>query len=364
MADLYWIRTSEMTDMFSQGYIGISEVSATKRWVSHKSAAKDASKAHLPIYRAIAKYGFDYLIKTVLVEGEISYIQELEEKLRPAPGIGWNCAVGGQATGKGRIHSEEEKSKRSAARKGYVHSEETKIKMSVASKGKPKSEAHRAKMAVANLGRIRSEECKLAQSIKMTGLAKITEEGRKRLSDIKKALPRWCHSQANISIWFYAQAIRNSIVSDKVSNRLISGMFGVKDSTTASLSELLNTGWIPELDAAWLSWKDSVEGIPELKGTWKVGDPAPSFKERKKAVFEAKQPWEGVRANLNNWSNCEIIQDMLLRGDKPLTICNYLGLNSLEKPLDTIFKKLKSGWQPKEDAAYQDWLKTYEKEPV
>lgn len=54
---------------------------------------------------------------------------------------------------KGKIYSEETKAKLSASNKGKKHSEETKRKLSKSLKGKTKSEEHKAKIAAANKGK-------------------------------------------------------------------------------------------------------------------------------------------------------------------------------------------------------------------
>lgn len=220
MAELYWIRTPEMTDMFSEGYIGMSTLSAKRRWAGHKAAAKVPEKQHLPIYRAFAKYGVDGLVLQVLVSGPDDYITALETQLRPTEGIGWNCAAGGQDTGKGRTQSE----------------------------------AHKQKCAVANLGKKRSEELKQRQSEIMTGLIKITDEGRKKLSDHHKNLPPWKHSQSNKKIWTSAIEAFNFSKLTPFSQRQLSKHFEVKDSTVSALYEKLKSGWNPNEDTNYQEW--------------------------------------------------------------------------------------------------------------
>lgn len=94
-AQVYWIRAEHHSDFMSEGYIGVSK-NANKRWAyGHKWAHARGRHENPRLSNAITKHGWDNLIKTVLVIADESYCYELEGKLRPAEGIGWNLAVGG-----------------------------------------------------------------------------------------------------------------------------------------------------------------------------------------------------------------------------------------------------------------------------
>jgi hypothetical protein len=86
---LYWIRHKNHTDMFNQGYVGVSK-NVEARWVRH---SKYSGNQHLKA--AIKKYGWDNLVKEVVLIGEETYCYDLEAKVRPAKQIGWNIAEGG-----------------------------------------------------------------------------------------------------------------------------------------------------------------------------------------------------------------------------------------------------------------------------
>jgi hypothetical protein len=87
--NLYWIHQKDHTDMFTQGYIGIA-MDANKRWNTHY---KRQENTHLS--NAIKKYGWDNLIKEVVLIADKSYCLIMELKLRYDIGIGWNIAKGG-----------------------------------------------------------------------------------------------------------------------------------------------------------------------------------------------------------------------------------------------------------------------------
>ena len=117
MAEVYWIRLPEHTDMFTQGYIGVTKKTAKQRWQWHvNSLSKKAGRSI--VQNVIAKYR-DSLIVETLVICDMNYAYELEEKLRPSPKIGWNIRMGGNTSEafskqfKGRVDTEEAKRKRS-----------------------------------------------------------------------------------------------------------------------------------------------------------------------------------------------------------------------------------------------------------
>ena len=105
--------------MFSQGYIGVSN-NPEKRWEYHK---KRGENAH--IRNAVKKYGWDNLVKKVVLIGDESYCLEIENKLRSLNKIGWNLVSGG-----GRPPS-------SLGRKFGPMSDATKAKVSAAKIGMP-----------------------------------------------------------------------------------------------------------------------------------------------------------------------------------------------------------------------------------
>jgi hypothetical protein len=92
---VYWIRAAHHSDITSEGYVGVSK-NASKRWAyGHKWAHAKGRHDNPRLSNAIAKHGWDSLIKTVVVVADEAYCYELENKLRPAGEIGWNLAAGG-----------------------------------------------------------------------------------------------------------------------------------------------------------------------------------------------------------------------------------------------------------------------------
>lgn len=140
---LYWIRLPEHTDIFSQGYVGIAN-NFNQRMFAHRSCAKKSSNE--VIYKVIRKYGWENLIKQIVLIGSKDYCAEIEKRLRFQPKIGWNLAIGGYSGGshlKGIKQSDEHLKKRCAALVGRVsgmfgkkHKDEVKEKCRKANLGK------------------------------------------------------------------------------------------------------------------------------------------------------------------------------------------------------------------------------------
>jgi predicted GIY-YIG superfamily endonuclease len=120
---VYWVHHPDHSNMLTQGYIGVSKNVKT-RFSSHKNSP---SNEHLK--RAIKKYGWDTLVKKVLLIADEAYCLMIEAKLRATDRIGWNVVAGGgmppNALGKvfGPM-SEETKAKVSASKKGHRHTPE------------------------------------------------------------------------------------------------------------------------------------------------------------------------------------------------------------------------------------------------
>lgn len=131
MAEVYWIRLPEHTDILTQGYIGVTTKTAQERFTSHVNASKLNKKHHLKISYAIRKYGAENLVVQTLVICDDDYSLVLEEKLRPCKEIGWNLAKGGSKPPprEGKMSADFCKAI-SERTKGVAKSEETKRKIS------------------------------------------------------------------------------------------------------------------------------------------------------------------------------------------------------------------------------------------
>jgi hypothetical protein len=201
---VYWIAHKSHTDMFSQGYIGVSN-NHTKRWYTHSWKTENVH-----FFNAIKKYGWDNLDKKIVLIAEDGYCLDIEKKLRPSKNIGWNIAMGGgkppSATGKkfGPM-SEATKAKVSASKKGFKHTPETEAKVTqnliihgaptrfkkgqpAWNKGKPMPAHVIEAVRKSTIGRVQSaeEKHKRSESLKGHAVSDYTRE-RMRIIGLRSA---------------------------------------------------------------------------------------------------------------------------------------------------------------------------------
>lgn len=86
---VYWIHHPTHTDIFSQGYVGVSK-HYKRRLYEHFAVGRNPHFKY-----AINKYGWDTLIKKQILIADEDYCLDIERKLRPTDDIGWNIATGG-----------------------------------------------------------------------------------------------------------------------------------------------------------------------------------------------------------------------------------------------------------------------------
>ena len=131
---LYWIRLEDHTDIYTQGYVGIT-LNFKERMRAHK---KNKIRNHFT--NAKLKYGWDNLIKQKIVS-EISLEDALflERLYRPNASIGWNSQQGGNLGVEPDWYSIKENADK--------HSQATSIatKIAIAEKDSKEARSYRAK---------------------------------------------------------------------------------------------------------------------------------------------------------------------------------------------------------------------------
>lgn len=133
MSCVYWIRHRDHFDIFTQGYVGITENLDHRMW-RHK---KCRTNAHLT--NAIKKHGWDSLIKEVILISSTEYCLDIEKKLRPEKEIGWNIAIGGgkpMGWATGSKLPEWVKRRISEGKTGVMFSEDHKANLAKSKRGK------------------------------------------------------------------------------------------------------------------------------------------------------------------------------------------------------------------------------------
>jgi hypothetical protein len=241
---VYWIRAPHHTDIFTEGYVGVSVKGATKRFREHKCAAKSGSD--LPVHNAIRKYGNEIVIETVL-NGDPEYCYLMEAKLRPHPRTGYNVSAGGESTNL-----------------GSKHTVEAKAKMSAKSKGRFCSEATRKLMSERSKGRRHTEETKevMRQKAKARGMpAEVIAKAREV---VKNILP-WDRSSADKNIWLAAEEIFKCMTDNpEMGTRLMSPLVGFSYSQLRVIHKKIKAGWNPLEDTEWLIFSGKLS--PDASG--------------------------------------------------------------------------------------------------
>jgi len=92
---VYWIRDPEHTDVFTEGYVGVTS-DLRKRVKSH---VRNAFKGDYYLHRTYKKHlkDEDFVVEKLLIAPRW-YCLEIEYKLRPERYVGWNTAIGGEHT--------------------------------------------------------------------------------------------------------------------------------------------------------------------------------------------------------------------------------------------------------------------------
>jgi predicted GIY-YIG superfamily endonuclease len=122
---VYWIHHPNHTNIMSEGYVGITR-NFKDRMRFHKML-----KCNMYLANAIKKYGWDNLVKEVILVSDKDYCIDIEIKLRNTDKIGWNLTKGGglPPIGKGKFIKGQ-----SSWNKGISPSDATKKKISEAIK--------------------------------------------------------------------------------------------------------------------------------------------------------------------------------------------------------------------------------------
>lgn len=92
---VYWIHNEEHTDMYSQGYVGITIYPAKDRWINHRSASRRTANKNCKILNSALRKYDSLIYEVILVANSREYCERIEGLLRPTQGIGWNIARGG-----------------------------------------------------------------------------------------------------------------------------------------------------------------------------------------------------------------------------------------------------------------------------
>ena len=237
MAEVYWIHLPEHTDVFTEGYVGITSKTTKDRYKGHIKDSKRSDRNKYPVHNAINKYN-DLLVVETLCICSNEYAVNLESLLRPTPKIGWNVVAGGNDVSFVREVKQQLK-----------HTEESKCKMKLSQK--EAWEKHR--------------DSKLAHLF----------ERRKSLSTPKslngEAIRFWftrSKTPKNLHLWAMCDEFHSYYMHNKVTVTDVLNKFNLPDKNRCWMRKTLAYfvgGWNPISDHLWLEdFKGVSNGSPAI----------------------------------------------------------------------------------------------------
>jgi hypothetical protein len=255
MAEVYWIHLPEHTDMFSEGYIGVTSKTAKERFKSHINAANLNKKKHLKISYAIKKYGAENLIVQTLVICSDEYALDLELKLRPTKEIGWNLAPGGSKPPLRVGPMGPEFSARLSERnRGVLKSEETKRKISETLTGTTLPQEVKDKISA-------SHKLKTLDQRNTNSLQAIKDANRRKRMSVT-VVPRFWKSYPKAAVHYTTLMPVMDLVCDlyysreeDISANEIIKHFNLSDGSLSFISKAMQKfrgGWNPSEDPFWI----------------------------------------------------------------------------------------------------------------
>lgn len=220
MAEVYWIRSPEHTDIFSQGYVGVTTKTASERFKQHIKTSRVPSSRKSIIHRVIKSHGVENLIVDTVCICEESYAYELELKLRPFEFIGWNQIIGGT---------------KPPSALGKKMSDETKMKLSLANAG-PASPAKLKAL--------------LINSPFKDGYARAEASKNKQKETIASKGP-WNNTGANKGFWVNAEKFYLDFV-DGLTIAQVQSKYNLTRNSLKTMFKHFRLGWNPLVDDNWL----------------------------------------------------------------------------------------------------------------
>lgn len=255
MAEVYWIRKQDHTDIFTQGYVGVTSKTSQERFKVHIDTANAKKSKKSVVHKAIKAIGAENLICETVIIAEEDYCYEIENKLRPEKSIGWNVAIGGEKPPgvKGLPVSQETRDKLSKSLKGRPMPEKAKEALRLANTGRKFSDEHKAKISDYLRTRKPTEKMLslLVERNKARTGEKRSEASKLKQSDTLKAKGYWNTPRADLQIWANADKYY-TYFNEGLSAYLASKRLGLRRDQLHALFRHFKNGWIPLEDDLWL----------------------------------------------------------------------------------------------------------------
>jgi hypothetical protein len=96
VAVVYWLHLKDDTDVFTQGYVGVTTRLIDVRFREHCSKFKSSYNPYNPLHLAFAQHGIDAIVRTRLCVCNVKQAYEIERLFRPFEYMGWNTVEGGK----------------------------------------------------------------------------------------------------------------------------------------------------------------------------------------------------------------------------------------------------------------------------
>lgn len=225
---LYWIRKNTDTDIFTEGYVGVT-INPDARWKSHLYYAKTNKRNH-KLYNALRK-SEDFSMQ-IIVCSNVDYCLNLENKLRPLTNIGLNHAEGGRATQQGRLD--------------YNYSSDVKQKISEGVK------------------RAYKENKEFAEKQKICKIGKLVSDlTKERMSSSAKKSDRtkWRNNVADKELWFNADDYYKLFKEDEnITPSLFAEKCKLPLGKIGALLKSFRKGWNPTKDKEYIKFKENYYG--------------------------------------------------------------------------------------------------------
>lgn len=259
LAEVYWIRKQSHTDMFSEGYVGVTSRTAQERYQEHVYAAQCRKGKKSVIHKAIIALGKDNLVVQTICICTEEYAYWLENKLRPEQRIGWNVSIGGEKPPgvKGLPVSEETRKKLSEAHKGRKMHPNSRVALDKANKGRKLSDEQKA--AISKFQRENSHKFQTEKKRQATIAMNIARRGEKRSDEVKERLKQshkdrgyWNLPKSNRDVWAMADVFYEDFLTG-MRAWSICKKHGLSPYALESILKHFNNGWIPLEDDHWLS---------------------------------------------------------------------------------------------------------------
>lgn len=311
MAEVYWIHLPEHSDVFTQGYVGVTRNTAEFRFKQHKQEAERRKEyERWTLTRAINKYGDRLQVSTLLISDE-NYCYEVEFKLRPDSRIGWNMAPGGQRP----IRDE---SKYGAE--------------------------WRDKLRQCNLGKSHSEE-----TLKLlSDISKSRWEDEEFVSRMKEIIKERRVSKESTPRFWKFREVPLIEISDKILN-----VFDEDDSLTSP--EILN---ILSLEDNNRNRVGVIKILRRYLGGWDARKDPYWLRDFKNipvtGIYVYEDVWDNRSAKA--WSKAVEIKALLEEGKTPNSIFDTLDLKSVRNTASVVVKYIRLGWNPEEDYRWLNFM--------